>query len=147
MRRADRRHHLLRRSSSLVANAWRDASPEGRRTATVAKMGDVVRLLPLGDARSGELEPLWRQGLGDQLRADRVRRGERISDVAHRAGVSPQYLSELERGKKDPSSEIMSAVAGALELTVAELTLSTGRRLAATQAASNRTSGPVCLAA
>ena len=61
--------------------------------------------------------------------------------------MSPQYLSELERGKKDPSSEIMSAVAGALELTVAELTLSTGRRLAATQAASNRTSGPVCLAA
>ena len=65
----------------------------------------------------------------------------------HRAGVSPQYLSELERGKKDPSSEIMSAVAGALDLTVAELTLSTGRRLAATQAATNRTSGPVCLAA
>ena len=110
-------------------------------------MGDVVRLLPLVDARHGEVEPLWRQGLGDQLRADRGRRGERISDVAHRAGVSPQYLSELERGKKDPSSEIMSAVAGALDLTVAELTLSTGRRLAATQAASNRSSGPVCLAA
>ena len=71
-----------------------------------------------------EVEPLWRQGLGEQLRADRARRGERIADVAHRAGVSPQYLSELERGKKDPSSEIMSAVAGALDLTVAELTLS-----------------------
>ena len=137
----------LRRSSSLVANAWRDASPGGRRTATVAKMGDVVRLLPLGDARSGELEPLWRQGLGDQLRADRVRRGERISDVAHRAGVSPQYLSELERGKKDPSSEILSAVAGALDLTVADLMLSAGQRLAATRAASDRGSGPVCLAA
>jgi len=40
-----------------------------------------------------------------------------------------------------------AAVAGALDLTVAELTLSTGRRLAATQAASNRSSGPVCLAA
>jgi transcriptional regulator with XRE-family HTH domain len=110
-------------------------------------VGDVVRLLRPGDARRDEVEPLWRQGLGDQLRADRVRRGERIADVAVRAGVSPQYLSELERGKKDPSSEIMSAVAGALDLTVAELTLSTGRRLAATQAASNRTSGPVCLAA
>ena len=92
-------------------------------------------------------EPLWRELVGAELRTERQSRGERISDVAHRAGVSPQYLSELERGKKDPSSEIMSAVAGALELTVAELTLSTGRRLAATQAASNRTSGPVCLAA
>jgi transcriptional regulator with XRE-family HTH domain len=110
-------------------------------------VGDVVRLLRADKARRGEVEPLWRQGLGDQLRADRLRRGERISDVAHRAGVSPQYLSEMERGKKDPSSEIMSAVAGALDLTVAELTLSTGRRLEAIRAASNRSSGPVCLAA
>jgi transcriptional regulator with XRE-family HTH domain len=101
----------------------------------------------MGETRHGQVEPLWRQSLGDQLRADRLRRGERISDVAHRAGVSPQYLSELERGKKDPSSEIMSAVAGALDLTVADLTLSTGRRLAATRTASNRGSGPVCLAA
>ncbi len=74
-------------------------------------------------------------------------RGERIADVADRAGVSPQYLSELERGKKDPSSEILSAVAGALDLTVAELMLSAGQRLAATRAASDRGSGPVCLAA
>jgi len=93
------------------------------------------------------VEPLWRQGLGEQLRADRVRRGERIADVAQRAGVSPQYLSELERGKKDPSSEILSAIAGALEVTVAELTLSAGTRLAATRAASHLGSGPVCLAA
>jgi transcriptional regulator with XRE-family HTH domain len=112
-------------------------------------VGDVVRLLRQDDARRGEVEPLWRQGLGDQLRADRVRRGERIADVADRAGVSPQYLSELERGKKDPSSEILSAVAGALDLTVAELTLSAGQRLASAQAASTRGSGPgpVCLAA
>jgi transcriptional regulator with XRE-family HTH domain len=99
------------------------------------------------DVPSGGVEPLWRQGLGEQLRADRVRRGERIADVAQRAGVSPQYLSELERGKKDASSEILAAVAGALELTVAQLTLSAGTRLASSEAASNRMSGPVCLAA
>jgi transcriptional regulator with XRE-family HTH domain len=110
-------------------------------------MGDVIRLLPPGEERRDEVEPLWREGLGEQLREDRARRGERIADVAQRAGVSPQYLSELERGKKDPSSEILSAVAGALDLTVAELTLSAGRRLASTQATSSRTSGPVCLAA
>ncbi len=99
------------------------------------------------DAPRGEVEPLWRQGLGEQLRADRVRRGERIADVAQRAGVSPQYLSELERGKKDPSSEILAAVAGALEVTVAQLTLSAGIRLSTSEAASNPLSGPVCLAA
>jgi DNA-binding XRE family transcriptional regulator len=135
------------RRASLVANGWRDASPPESVTATVGQVGDVVRLLRKRDSPGAEVEPLWRQGLGEQLRADRVRRGERIADVAQRAGVSPQYLSELERGKKDPSSEILSAVAGALEVTVAELTLSAGTRLAATRAASNRGSGPVCLAA
>jgi len=107
-------------------------------------MGDVVRLVRPGAVARGRVEPLWRQGLGRQLRAERGRRGERISDVAQRAGVSPQYLSELERGKKDPSSEILSALAGALEVSVAHLTLSTGQRLA-TRA--NLGSGPVCLAA
>jgi transcriptional regulator with XRE-family HTH domain len=99
------------------------------------------------DSPRDEVEPLWRQGLGEQLRAHRMRRGERIADVAQRAGVSAQYLSELERGKKDPSSEILAAVAGALEMTVATLTLSAGTRLAASEAATNRGSGPVCLAA
>lgn len=106
-------------------------------------MGNVVRLLrpltePIPDA-----EPLWREAVGRQLHAERVRRDERISDVATRAGVSPQYLSELERGKKDPSSEILSAVAGALEVTVADLTAAAAGHLAAPASLS----GPVCLAA
>ena len=106
-----------------------------------------MRLPRLRDSPRGEIEPLWRESLGEQLRTDRLQRGERIADVAERAGVSPQYLSELERGKKDPSSEILAAVAGALEVTVATLTLSAGTRLSASEAAPSRTSGPVCLAA
>lgn len=47
-------------------------------------------------------EPLWREAVGSQLREERGERGERIADVAERAGVSPQYLSEIERGRKDP---------------------------------------------
>lgn len=66
-------------------------------------------------------EVLWREALGRQLRRERHRRGERIADVAARAGVSPQYLSEIERGVKDPSSEMIAALAGALDLTVVEL--------------------------
>jgi hypothetical protein len=42
-------------------------------------------------------EPLWREAVGEQLRAERTDRDERIVDVAARAGVAPQYLSELER--------------------------------------------------
>ena len=66
-------------------------------------------------------EPLWRELVGRTLRTVRQERGERLSDVAERAGVSTQYLSEIERGLKDPSSEMLAAVAGALGLTVLEL--------------------------
>ena len=45
-----------------------------------------------------------------------------LTEVAGRAGVSPQYLSEIERGKKDPSSEMLAAVAGALGRRVLDLT-------------------------
>lgn len=89
----------------------------------------------------GEPEPLWREALGEQLRVERRERGKRISDVAHRAGISPQYLSELERGCKDPSSEMLSAVCGALGLSVLQLTRRATTHLARTAR------GPVCLAA
>lgn len=80
--------------------------------------------------------------MGAQIRSERSDRGERIADVAERAGIAPQYLSEIERGIKDPSSEVLSAVAGALDLTVRELT-----RRASTNLASHTATGPLCLAA
>lgn len=67
-------------------------------------------------------EPLWRDVLGERLRRIRHDRGERLADTADRAGVSPQYLSEIERGLKEPSSEMIAAVAGALEVTLVDLT-------------------------
>lgn len=67
-------------------------------------------------------ERLWRDVLGEQLRRRRHERGERLTDTAERAGVSPQYLSEIERGLKEPSSEMIAAVAGALDTTLVELT-------------------------
>jgi transcriptional regulator with XRE-family HTH domain len=103
-------------------------------------MDNVLRFAPRPE-RKPEPEPLWRQAVGRQLRAERAARGERIVDVAGRAGVAPQYLSELERGVKEPSSEVLAAVSGALGLSVFDLTRRAGRRL--TRAAT----GPVCLAA
>ena len=66
-------------------------------------------------------EPLWRELVGRELHRERLRRGERLVDVAGRAGLSVQYLSEVERGLKDPSSEMLQAVAGALDLGTREL--------------------------
>ncbi len=89
-------------------------------------------------------EPLWREAVGEQLREERSARGERLADVAGRAGVSTQYLSELERGRKEPSSEVLAALAGALRLSVADLT---SRAISRLSVASQSFSGPVCLAA
>jgi len=74
-----------------------------------------------------DVEPLWRESVGRQLREQRLASGKRLVDVAEEAGVSPQYLSEVERGLKDASSEILSAVAGALDLTVRELSVRAAR--------------------
>jgi DNA-binding XRE family transcriptional regulator len=70
-------------------------------------------------------EPLWRDALGARLRRIRRRRGRTLAATARRAGISPQYLSEVERGRKDPSSEVVAAVAGALEVSVLEVTTMT----------------------
>src|SRR5262252_6532568 len=67
-------------------------------------------------------EPLWREVLGQRLRALRLDQRETLSETAGRAGISPQYLSEVERGRKEPSSEMIAALAGALGITLTELT-------------------------
>ena len=95
--------------------------------------------------------PLWREAVGREMRRERQDRRERISDIADRAGISPQYLSELERGRKDPSSEVMEAVAGALDLRTVDLARRAAARLDpvvhVAPARRPGTSTPTCLAA
>jgi DNA-binding XRE family transcriptional regulator len=67
-------------------------------------------------------EPLWREVLGRRLRVLRQEQQETLSETATRAGISPQYLSEIERGRKEPSSEMIAALAGALDTTLIDLT-------------------------
>jgi transcriptional regulator with XRE-family HTH domain len=82
-------------------------------------MAEVTRVYP---RNSQQPEPLWREVLGSRLRALRAGRGETLAETAERAGISPQYLSEVERGRKEPSSEMIAALAGALGTTLAGLT-------------------------
>lgn len=79
-------------------------------------------------------EPLWREMLGDQLRRIRHEHEETLGETAAKAGVSPQYLSEVERGLKEPSSEMIAAIAGALETTLIDLTTSVADELRAASA-------------
>ncbi len=101
-------------------------------------MGDVLRFpTPTAPAAQPPVEPLWREAAGEELRQERHRRARPLAAGAAHAGISVQYLSEVERGRKEPSSEVLAAVAGALGLRMADLTLRVARRL----------HGPVCLAA
>ena len=66
-------------------------------------------------------EPLWREVLGAELRRLRHEQGHTLVETADRAGISPQYLSEIERGRKEPSSEMIAAVGGAVDVTLLDL--------------------------
>ena len=58
-----------------------------------------------------------RRRLGAVLRRHREEQGRRLSDIAAEAGCSPAYLSEVERGIKDVSSELLVAIAYALSVS------------------------------
>jgi transcriptional regulator with XRE-family HTH domain len=80
------------------------------------------------------MDELWRRALGIQLREMRLVRGERLDDTAARAGISPQYLSEVERGRKDASSEMIAAIVGALQSSLAEVLIRVADALGASTA-------------
>jgi DNA-binding XRE family transcriptional regulator len=99
-------------------------------------------------------EPLWREVLGRRLRVLRQEQQETLAETAGRAGISPQYLSEIERGRKEPSSEMIAALAGALGVTLVQLTEQVAGDLrrqqeiwmaAAPRAPRSRAAGPVLL--
>ncbi|MEV6753569.1 helix-turn-helix transcriptional regulator [Streptomyces sp. NPDC051214] len=66
-------------------------------------------------------EPLWRDVVGDVLRRERLAQERTLKDVAEAARISMPYLSELERGRKEASSEVLAAGARALGLSLADL--------------------------
>lgn len=65
--------------------------------------------------------PLLRAVLGDVLRRTRRRQGRTLADVADAAKVSMPYLSELERGRKEASSEVLAAVCDALRIELSDV--------------------------
>jgi transcriptional regulator with XRE-family HTH domain len=67
------------------------------------------------------IQPLLREVYGRLLRRLRQSQGRTLAEVAAEAGVSMAYLSEIERGLKEPSSEILAAVCGALDATIVGL--------------------------
>ena len=64
---------------------------------------------------------LFRRLLGDVLRERRVQRGLTLREVSAEARVSLGYISEIERGQKEASSELLASLCGALEAPLSEV--------------------------
>jgi transcriptional regulator with XRE-family HTH domain len=73
--------------------------------------------------------PLLREVYGLLLRRRRLAAGRTLADVAAEAGVSMAYLSEVERGLKEPSSEVLAAICIALDSSVVHLVGAAHREL------------------
>jgi transcriptional regulator with XRE-family HTH domain len=74
---------------------------------------------------------LVRQEIGDVLRDFRLQKGRTLRQVAGKASVALGYLSEVERGQKEASSEILASVAEALEVPISVIMRQVSDRLAA----------------
>jgi transcriptional regulator with XRE-family HTH domain len=72
-----------------------------------------------------------RQELGALLRGHREGQGRSLGEIAGEAGCSPAYLSEVERGRKDVSTELLVAITYALAVPIAAVYADLGRRLGA----------------
>lgn len=73
---------------------------------------------------------LVRQEIGEVLRDVRLQKGRTLRQVASRASVALGYLSEVERGQKEASSEILASVADALDTPISVIMREVGDRLA-----------------
>jgi transcriptional regulator with XRE-family HTH domain len=78
-------------------------------------------LLGQGRPEPERPKPLLRTALGGVLRRVRLEQGRTLAAVARAAGVSLPYLSELERGRKEGSSEVLAAICDALGIGLADL--------------------------
>jgi transcriptional regulator with XRE-family HTH domain len=84
-----------------------------------------------GPRRRDRPRPLLRTTLGEVLRRTRREQGRTLADVARAAKVSMPYLSEVERGRKEASSEVLAAICDALRIELADVLIEVGRDLVA----------------
>jgi transcriptional regulator with XRE-family HTH domain len=73
---------------------------------------------------------LLREVIGDVLRRARTSQRRTLREVSDSARVSLGYLSEVERGRKEASSELLTAICGALDVPLSEVLTDAGQRLA-----------------
>ena len=73
---------------------------------------------------------LLRQEIGDVLRDARRQQGRTLREVSSVARVSLGYLSEVERGQKEASSELLASICGALAVPLSSVLMEVSERVA-----------------
>ncbi|WP_326671692.1 helix-turn-helix transcriptional regulator [Streptomyces canus] len=96
--------------------------PQSVRPGTARPVSERPATAPPGEPTDRQTrEPLWRDLVGDVLRRERLAQERTLKDVADAARISMPYLSEVERGRKEASSEVLAAAAHALGLGLGDL--------------------------
>jgi transcriptional regulator with XRE-family HTH domain len=85
---------------------------------------------------------LMREAIGGSLRRIRTARRRTLRDVSRKARVSLGYLSEVERGRKEPSSELLAAICEALDVPLSGLLSDAAEAIDAAAAAEAAASRP-----
>jgi transcriptional regulator with XRE-family HTH domain len=101
------------------------------RPGTNAQASGVGLLaMPGPKERQTTMTALLREVIGDVLRRARTDQGRTLREVSDSARVSLGYLSEVERGRKEASSELLSAICGALDVPLSRVLSDAGDQMA-----------------
>ena len=114
--------HYPEVDSAAALAASMDATAQSAKVAVAGQPGSVAKLTAqdLAD-REDSREP---------LRDIRSRSGQTLRELSENAAISPGYLSELERGRKEVSSELLASVCAALGVTVSDLMMEAATAMA-----------------
>ena len=105
-------------------------------TKQPVSVNGVVRWKDVGQSTSAaptRREPkimLLRHAIGEVLRDVRQRQGRTLREVSHSARVSLGYLSEVERGQKEASSELLASIWHALDISLSQMLAEVSDRMA-----------------
>ncbi|BAX91942.1 transcriptional regulator ClgR [Mycobacterium shigaense] len=83
------------------------------------------------------MSPLVREVIGDVLRRARTSQGRTLREVSDAARVSLGYLSEVERGRKEPSSELLNSICDALDVALSTVLIDAGQQMAGEERAAH----------
>ncbi|EFU82037.1 DNA-binding helix-turn-helix protein [Mobiluncus holmesii ATCC 35242] len=121
--------YALRPGTSL-GRSVRPANRAGVRNAPKKRYSEsMMRIPPVAKPST----PVLRHELGEVLRQLRQTRGLTLRDVSAKARVSLGYLSEVERGQKEASSELLASICYALEAPVSFVLHEVADRIAAVE--------------